>query len=404
MSSSTSKQLQNNIVDLFCSQQKSLTSANRKMQYMFSSLDALMLNSHANAHNDKNTINLQNVNSQQKEQTWAIVKFKEIKKQKAMKSSQKEARIKVSTSKCYDVISKKMQIKRLRERIEFAVNQLRQALSEQKETINYSLTYIQRACNESIENSIQKQIDWLQSQTNNKLKIILQLIQQNAENIKKKINAKQMTKNSQILQKMQSSQTLQVMQNSQKLTQKLTYAQKAAQDTDANANVNANADEWNLIIKKFSSKLQEISYRERRLIVNLKNENWTLKMIFFYFFIKCMQSMTMTLSRRCAYVRLHVSWSKSLLYIFSLINHIDSLHKQVLSIKQLLSFVLSFSRFFVFFSLYSFVFNSHFLVAIQVLFKYFSIAILSILMINNINIVFMFLNCAFALSCNCSAL
>ncbi len=124
----------------------------------------------------------------------------------------------------------------------------------------------------------------------------------------------------------------------------------------------------------------------------------------FYFFIKCMQSMTMTLSKRCAYVRLHVSWSKSLLYIFSLINHIDSLRKQALSIKQLLSLVLSFSHLFMFFSLYSFVLNSHFLVAIQVLFKYFSIAILSILMINNINIVFMFLNCAFALSCNCSAL
>ncbi len=49
--------------------------------------------------------------------------------------------------------------------------------------------------------------------------------------------------------------------------------------------------------------------------------------IFLYFFIKCMQSMTMTLSRRCAYVKLHVPWSKSLLYIFSLINHIDSLCK-----------------------------------------------------------------------------
>ena len=36
---------------------------------MFSSFDALMLNSHANAQNDKNTINLQNANSQQKEQT-----------------------------------------------------------------------------------------------------------------------------------------------------------------------------------------------------------------------------------------------------------------------------------------------------------------------------------------------
>jgi len=87
------------------------------------------------------------------------VKVKEIKKRKVMKSSQKEASIEVSTSKCYDVISKKMQIKRLHERIEFAVNQLRQAISEQKETISYSLIYIQRACNESIENSIQKQID-----------------------------------------------------------------------------------------------------------------------------------------------------------------------------------------------------------------------------------------------------
>ncbi len=124
----------------------------------------------------------------------------------------------------------------------------------------------------------------------------------------------------------------------------------------------------------------------------------------FYFFIKCMQSMTMTLFKRCTYVKLHVSWSKLLLYIFSLINHINSLRKQMLSIKQLLSLMLSFSHFFVFFSLYFFVLNSHFLVAIQVLFKYFNIVILSILMINIINIMFMFLNCAFALSCNCSAL
>ncbi len=178
-----------------------------------------------------------------------------------------------------------MQIKRLREKIEFAVNQLRQAISEQKETISHSLIYIQRACNKSIENSIQKQIDWLQSHTNNKLKIILQLIQQNAEDIKKKINAKQITENLQILQKTQVSQTLQVMQNLQKSTQKLTYVQKAAQVTDANANantnanVNANAGEWNLIIKKFSPKSQEISYHERRLIVTLKNENWILQAI-----------------------------------------------------------------------------------------------------------------------------
>jgi len=242
MSSPTSKQLQNDIVDLFRSQQKSPTPVNRKTQYMFSSPDALMLNSHANAHNDKNTINLRNVNSQQKEQTRAIVKFKGMKKRKAMKSSQKEASIEVGTSKCYDVISKEMQVKRLRERIEFAVSQLRQAISEQEETISHSLTYIRRACNESIENPIQEQIDRLQSQTNNKLKIILQLVQQNAEDIKKGINAKQMTENSQILQKAQVSQTSQVMQNSQKPTQKLTYAQKAAQVTDANANANTNAN------------------------------------------------------------------------------------------------------------------------------------------------------------------
>ncbi len=92
-----------------------------------------------------------------------------------------------------------------------------------------------------------------------------------------------MTENSQISQKTQVSQTSQVMQNSQKPTQKLTYAQKAAQVTSANANantnanVNANADEWNRITKKFSPKSQEILYRERRLIVNFKNENWTLK-------------------------------------------------------------------------------------------------------------------------------
>ncbi len=105
--------------------------------------------------------------------------------------------------------------------------------------------------------------------------LILQLIQQNAENIKKKINAKQMTKNLQILQKMQVLQTSQVMQNSQNSTQKLTYVQKAAQVTsvNANANTNVNAGEWNLIIKKFSPKWQETSYCERKLIVNLKNEN-----------------------------------------------------------------------------------------------------------------------------------
>jgi hypothetical protein len=73
---------------------------------MFSSLDALIINSSADTQNIKNTINLQNANLQQEKQTRAIVKFKEQKKRKAMKSSQREASINVSTSKCYDAISR----------------------------------------------------------------------------------------------------------------------------------------------------------------------------------------------------------------------------------------------------------------------------------------------------------
>jgi len=93
LSSPTSKQLQNDIVDLFRSQQKSPTPANRKTQYIFSSPDALMVNPHADAHNIKNTINLRNANSQQKEQTRAIVESKGMKKRKAMESPQKKASI-----------------------------------------------------------------------------------------------------------------------------------------------------------------------------------------------------------------------------------------------------------------------------------------------------------------------
>ncbi len=124
---------------------------------------------------------------------------------------------------------------------------------------------------------------------------------------------------------------------------------------------------------------------------------------FFFFFIKCMQSMTMTLSRRCMYAKLHVIWSKSLLYIFSLISHIDSLHIQALSLN-------SHHRTFIFlclftlFAFYSFVSNSYFLVVIQVFFKYFNVAILSILMMNNVNIMSVFLSWAFFLSFICFAL
>jgi len=70
------------------------------------------------------------------------VKFKELKKRKVMKSSQREASINVSTNNDHDVIFKDVQVKRLRERIEFTVNQLRLTISEQKETINHSLIYI----------------------------------------------------------------------------------------------------------------------------------------------------------------------------------------------------------------------------------------------------------------------
>ncbi len=60
---------------------------------------------------------------------------------------------------------------------------------------------------------------------------------------------------------------------------KLTYAQKTAQSADANIKTNANvkASEWNLVDKKLSSKLQEMSYHERRLIITSKNENWILQ-------------------------------------------------------------------------------------------------------------------------------
>ncbi len=123
----------------------------------------------------------------------------------------------------------------------------------------------------------------------------------------------------------------------------------------------------------------------------------------FFFFIKCMQSMTMTLSRRCIYAKLHVIWSKSLLYIFSLINHIDSLHIQALSLNSHhRTFV--FLCFFALFTFYSFVSNSHFLVVIQVFFKYSSVVILSILMMNNVNIMSVFLSWDFSLSFICFAL
>ncbi len=83
---------------------------------------------------------------------------------------------------------------------------MRLIISKQNKTINHSLTYIQKACNESIENSIQRQINLLQSQTNSKLETILQLMQQNAQKIKKRIKMRQVAKSSQILQFMKMLQ------------------------------------------------------------------------------------------------------------------------------------------------------------------------------------------------------
>jgi len=59
-----------------------------------------------------------------------------------MKSSQKEVSINNSMSKCYNIIFKNIQVKRLREKVEFAINQLRLAILEQKKTIKQSLIYI----------------------------------------------------------------------------------------------------------------------------------------------------------------------------------------------------------------------------------------------------------------------
>jgi len=67
--------------------------------------------------------------------------------------------------------------------------------------------------------------------------------------------------------------------------------------------------------------------------ISQKIEAFRDSFFIFYFFIKCMQPMAMALSRRCMYAKLHVTWPKSLLYIFSLVNHTDSLRIQALSLK-----------------------------------------------------------------------
>jgi hypothetical protein len=173
--------------------------------------------------------------------TQVIMRLKGIKKRKAMKSSHKEVSDKDNNGENQDVSYKKTLVKRLREKAEFAINQLETAMSEQKEVIEHSLSYIRKACGKSIENSIQQQMNALQSQTNKKLETILQIVQQNARNIEKEINSKQMMRKAQTSQTKQSSQTTQDKQMTQRSASKLTYAQKAAQSADANIKANANA-------------------------------------------------------------------------------------------------------------------------------------------------------------------
>ncbi len=165
-------------------------------------------------------------------------------------------------------------------------------------------------------------------------------------------------------------------------------------------------DQWKQWWKKYKkciANINAISAQRFHLFNKMIMKILSTEVFFFSFFIKCMQFMTMTLSRRCMYAKLHVIWSKLLLYIFSLINHIDSLCIQALSLNSRhRTFV--FLCFFTLFAFYSFVSNSHFLIAIRVIFKYFSVAILSILMMNSVNIVSVFLSWAFFLSFICSAL
>ncbi len=142
---STEQQLQKNINDLFCSQQKSSTSLKKRTQIVFNSSNALTINA---------SINWQNANKNM-QSTQVIMKLKEIKKRKAMKSLHKEVSDKDNNDENQDVSYKKILVKRLQEKAEFAINQLETAMSEQKEIIEHSLSYIRKACDKSIENSIQ---------------------------------------------------------------------------------------------------------------------------------------------------------------------------------------------------------------------------------------------------------
>ena len=141
---STEQQLQKNMNDLFCSQQKSFTSLKRRTQIVFSSLNVLTIDASINWRNANENI----------QSTQVIMRWKEIKKRKAMKSSHKEVSDKDNNDENQDISYKKTLVKRLKEKAEFTINQLETAMSEQKEIIKHSLSYIRKACDESIENSI----------------------------------------------------------------------------------------------------------------------------------------------------------------------------------------------------------------------------------------------------------
>ncbi len=91
-------------------------------------------------------------------------------------------------------------------------------------------------------------------------------MQQNAQNIEKKIKTRQIIKSLQILQSIQMLQ---------KFMQKLTYIQKLTQFTYTK--VNAKTDKWNSVIKKLSSTLQEILYDKSKLIVISKKWELNIK-------------------------------------------------------------------------------------------------------------------------------
>jgi len=65
---------------------------------------------------------------------------------------------------------------------------------------------------------------------------------------------------------------------------------------------------------------------------------------FFFPFIKCMQPMAMALSIRCVYAKLHVTWPKSMLYIFPLSSHTNRMRIRARWFK-ILPAVLPFSFF-----------------------------------------------------------